>query len=85
MPQGYRGTGRWSCSTAGRGRPSLLDVARRRGSLLLIAFLVAVMAGGGGGVSAPWVPRSADPTAVTVVAQVIPVGLVVSAYRIRME
>jgi hypothetical protein len=32
-------------------------VARRRGSLLLIAFLGAVMAAGSGGVTAPWVPK----------------------------
>jgi hypothetical protein len=35
-------------------------VARKAGPLLLLAFLIAVMAGGGGGVTAPWLPRSPD-------------------------
>jgi hypothetical protein len=39
-------------------------VARKRGSLLLLAFLVAVMASGGGGVTAPWIPRSPELTTV---------------------
>ena len=28
--------------------------------LILIAFLVAIMAGGSGGVTAPWLPRSPE-------------------------
>ena len=35
-------------------------MARKAGPLLLIAFLVAVMASGGGGVTAPWLPRSPE-------------------------
>jgi hypothetical protein len=51
---------RWSRSTGVTKCRSLHPVARKRGSLLLIAFLVAVMASGGGGVTAPWIPRSPD-------------------------
>ena len=54
------GRGRWSRSTRVVASPSLSFVARKAGPLLLIAFLVAVMASGGGGVTAPWMPRSPD-------------------------
>jgi hypothetical protein len=46
-------------------------VARKAGPLLLLAFLVAIMAGGSGGVTAPWLPRSPEsPLQAVTVAQV---------------
>jgi len=60
-------------------------VARRRGTLVLIAFLVAVMASGGGGVTAPWVPHPADgPASTGPVAQADPVAIGTRG-RLRME
>ncbi|MFN8519825.1 MAG: hypothetical protein U0667_10655 [Chloroflexota bacterium] len=60
-------------------------MARRRGTLVLIAFLAAVMASGGGGVTAPWMPRPADGPAPTgPVAQAGPMAIGTRG-RYRME
>jgi hypothetical protein len=58
MPQGYRGRDDGRGRPRARSSPTLPPVARKAGPLLLLAFLVAVMAGGSGGVTAPWVPGS---------------------------
>jgi hypothetical protein len=53
---------------------------------LLIAFLAAVMVSGGGGVTAPWMPRPADPQPRTVtVANAQPVVMGGYRSRLRME
>lgn len=60
-------------------------MARRRATLVLIAFMAAVMAVGGGGVTAPWMPRPAADTDASVL--VAHVGPVVSGVwgRLRIE
>jgi len=61
-------------------------VARRRGPLLLLAFLVAVMASGGGGVTAPWIPRPVDvPSDERAVVQADNVVTTTIWKRLRME
>jgi hypothetical protein len=46
-------------------------VVRKAGPLVLIGFLLAVMAGGGGGVTSPWMPRTPDaPVETVTIAQV---------------
>jgi hypothetical protein len=61
-------------------------VARKAGPLLLIAFLLAIVAGGGGGVRvAPWMPRSprAHPEPVTVAQARVAAGASWQVHRME--
>ncbi|MET0772428.1 MAG: hypothetical protein ABWZ82_05030 [Candidatus Limnocylindrales bacterium] len=60
-------------------------MARKAGPLLLIAFLLAITAGGGGGVTPPW-PRSPDSPPEPVTAAQVRLATGGLAWRpLRME
>jgi hypothetical protein len=61
-------------------------VARKAGPLLLIAFLLAIVAGGGGGVRvAPWMPRlpQSPPEPVTVAQARVAAGASWQVHRME--
>jgi len=52
---------------------------------LLVAFLAAVMVTGGGGVSAPWLPKPGGDPSGTATANAAPIVMGGSWARLRME